>query len=73
MGTGRIVVAVAVAAMMGAVGASFTQAATGIKENGKTWIVDQGKYFKRWLPKLPSDDTTWEEWKKRHPLSDLLK
>jgi len=33
----------------------------------------QGKYSKRWLPKLPSDDTTWEEWKKRHPLSDLLK
>jgi len=41
MGTGRIAVAVAVAAMVGAAGASFTQAATVIKENGKTWIVDQ--------------------------------
>jgi hypothetical protein len=41
MGTGRIVVAVAVAAMMEAVGTSFTQAATVIKENGKTRIVDQ--------------------------------
>jgi len=42
MGAGRIAVAVAVAAMVGATGASFTQAATVIKENGKTWIVDQG-------------------------------
>jgi hypothetical protein len=42
MGTGRIVVAVAVAAMLGIVGLPFAQAATVIKENGKTWIVDQG-------------------------------
>ncbi|GAB4244731.1 MAG: hypothetical protein OHK0028_22930 [Deltaproteobacteria bacterium] len=41
MGTGRIAVAVAVAAMLGAVGASVTQAATVIKERGKIWIVDQ--------------------------------
>lgn len=41
MGTGQIAVAVAVAAMVGAAGASFTQAATVIKESGKTWIVDQ--------------------------------
>jgi hypothetical protein len=41
MGTGRIVVAVAVAAMLGIVGLPFAQAATVIKESGKTWIVDQ--------------------------------
>ena len=41
MGTGRIVVAVAVAAMLGIVALPFAQAATVIKENGKTWIVDQ--------------------------------
>lgn len=41
MRTARMVVAVAVAAMVGAVGASFTQAATVIKKSGKTWIVDQ--------------------------------
>ncbi|HYN74486.1 MAG TPA: hypothetical protein VER06_00700 [Candidatus Methanoperedens sp.] len=42
----RMVVAVAVAAMVGAVGASFTQAATVIKKSGKTWIVDQNS--ERW-------------------------
>jgi hypothetical protein len=50
------------------------------RETGTLWypyakglMGIQGKYFKRWLPKLPSDDTTWEEWRKRHPMSELLK
>jgi len=42
MGTGRFVVAVAVAAMLGTVGLPFVQAATVIRDNGKIWIADQG-------------------------------
>lgn len=41
METGRWIVTVAVAAMLGVVGPPFTQAATVIRESGKTWIVDQ--------------------------------
>jgi hypothetical protein len=33
----------------------------------------QGKYFKRWLGKVPSKDTVWEKWKKRHPNTKILK
>lgn len=32
----------------------------------------QGKYFKRWLPKISSQDTTWSKWTKKHPASKLL-
>ncbi len=42
MAAGRMVIAAAVATMAGALGASFTQAATVIEERGKSWIVDQG-------------------------------
>jgi len=50
------------------------------KETGTLWypyrkglMGIQGVYFKRWLPKIPSDDTLWRKWRKRHPGSDLLK
>ena len=33
----------------------------------------QGKYFKRWLPEIPSDDTQWKNWVKKHPGSKILK
>jgi hypothetical protein len=33
----------------------------------------QGKHFKRWLPKIPSEDTRWENWSKEHPNSAVLK
>ena len=33
----------------------------------------QGKYFKRWLPEVPSEDVHWGEWGKRHPESSILK
>ena len=33
----------------------------------------QGVYFKRWLLKVPSDDTLWRKWKKRYPNSAILK
>lgn len=49
------------------------------RETGTLWypyskglMGIQGKYFRRWLPKLTSDDTTWEEWKSRHPASRIL-
>ncbi|MBI5418474.1 MAG: DUF3179 domain-containing protein [Deltaproteobacteria bacterium] len=49
------------------------------RETGTLWypyrnglMGIQGKYFKKWLPKLPSEDTTWERWRKRHPSSELL-
>ncbi len=33
----------------------------------------QGKYFKRVLPKLESNDTTWGNWQESHPKSLILK
>jgi len=33
----------------------------------------QGKYFKRWLKQIPSEDTEWREWNKKHPKSRILK
>jgi hypothetical protein len=33
----------------------------------------QGKYFKRWLLEIPSDDTQWRKWVKKHPGSKILK
>ncbi|MCK5011319.1 MAG: DUF3179 domain-containing protein [Deltaproteobacteria bacterium] len=33
----------------------------------------QGKYFKKWLKKVPSKDTVWEKWKKKHPNTKILK
>jgi hypothetical protein len=33
----------------------------------------QGPFFNRWLPKLPSDDTTWEQWRRAHPGSGILR
>jgi hypothetical protein len=41
MGTGRSIIAVAVAAMFGVVDARFAQAAPVIKEGDKVYIVDQ--------------------------------
>ncbi|UCD81071.1 MAG: DUF3179 domain-containing protein [Desulfobacterales bacterium] len=39
-------------------------------ENGLMGI--QGVYFERWLPKLASDDTRWDEWKAKHPHSRIM-
>ena len=39
-------------------------------DNGLMGI--QGVYFERWLPKLPSDDTRWQEWKAKHPHSKII-
>ena len=33
----------------------------------------QGVYFKRWLPKLSSEDTRWQKWIKKHPDSRIMK
>jgi hypothetical protein len=33
----------------------------------------QGHYFGSWLEKLPSDDTIWRKWKKKHPDTKVLK
>ena len=33
----------------------------------------QGKHFKRWLPKISSQDTTWKDWKKDHARSKILR
>ena len=32
----------------------------------------QGKHFNKWLPKLDSDDTQWDEWRAKHPDSKVL-
>jgi hypothetical protein len=49
------------------------------KETGTLWypykkglMGIQGEYFKRWLPKIPSEDTKWRDWKKRYPDSLIL-
>jgi hypothetical protein len=50
------------------------------RETGSLWypykeglMSIQGKYFKRWLPKIPSEDTRWGKWKEEHPDSQILK
>jgi hypothetical protein len=49
------------------------------KESGSLWypykrglMGIQGKYFKKWLALIPSRDTNWKSWKKKHPDSLLL-
>jgi hypothetical protein len=32
----------------------------------------QGKYFKRWLPKISSEDTRWGKWEDKYPESKIL-
>jgi hypothetical protein len=32
----------------------------------------QGKYFKKWLPELESQNTKWRKWKKSYPKSRVL-
>jgi hypothetical protein len=33
----------------------------------------QGVYYKRWLSKIPSADTAWQNWVKQYPDSKLMK
>jgi hypothetical protein len=33
----------------------------------------QGTYFKKWLKKIPANDTTWQKWNKKHPDTKLLR
>jgi hypothetical protein len=33
----------------------------------------QGRYFERWLPIIPSRDTTWKKWLDENPGSKILK
>ncbi len=49
------------------------------RETGSLWYPDdqglqaiQGPLFKRRLPKLPSEDTRWDQWLKGHPQSRVL-
>ncbi len=49
------------------------------KETNSLWYPDddgligiQGVYFKRQLPEIPSSDTSWKEWKEKHPNSQVL-
>jgi hypothetical protein len=50
------------------------------RETGTLWypykkglMGIQGKYFRRWLSRLSSKDTTWGTWYKEHPESLLLR
>ncbi|MBW1852336.1 MAG: DUF3179 domain-containing protein [Deltaproteobacteria bacterium] len=50
------------------------------RETGSLWypfdeglMSIQGDFFKRWLPKIPSEDTLWKDWTKKHPNSSILK
>jgi len=50
------------------------------KETGSLWYPDtnglkgiQGHFFKRILPRRPSEDTRWNTWKRNHPDSKILK
>jgi hypothetical protein len=50
------------------------------RETGTLWypyekglMGIQGKYFKRWLPKISSKDTKWRDWSEKHPKSSILK
>ncbi len=32
----------------------------------------QGIFFKQWLPKLESEDTQWEKWRRKNPDSKII-
>ncbi len=49
------------------------------KETESLWYPDerslvgiQGKYFKRRLHEIPSEDTRWKKWESKHPHSKIL-
>ncbi len=49
------------------------------RETGSLWypyekglMGIQGVYFKKWLPKMPSEDTRWRDWVNKHPDSKIL-
>jgi hypothetical protein len=49
------------------------------RETGTLWypyrrglMGIQGQYFKRWLPRLDSEDTLWRKWRNDHPESRVL-
>jgi len=49
------------------------------RETGTLWYPDrkglmgiQGKYFKRWLDEIPSEDTVLEKWKNKHPNTKIV-
>ncbi|MFO8086134.1 MAG: DUF3179 domain-containing (seleno)protein [Desulfobacterales bacterium] len=50
------------------------------KETGTLWYPYRkglmgihGTYYKKWLPKISSKDTTWKKWSNRHPGTKLMK
>ncbi len=50
------------------------------RETGSLWypydkglMAIQGTFFQRWLPRLDSEDTTWERWRRKHPGTRLMK
>jgi hypothetical protein len=50
------------------------------KETGSLWypyreglMGIQGVYFERWLPKIDSEDTHWQNWAEKHPKSKIIK
>jgi len=32
----------------------------------------QGTFFKQWLPKLKSEDTQWQKWRRKNPDSKII-
>jgi hypothetical protein len=49
------------------------------RETGTLWYPDrkglmgiQGKYFKRRLEEIPSEDTVLEKWKNKHPNTKIV-
>ena len=50
------------------------------KETGTLWypyeeglMGIQGVYFQRWLPEIPSKDTSWQDWKNTYPSSKIMR
>jgi len=50
------------------------------RETGTLWypykkglMGIQGPFFKKWLPKIASQDTRWKKWRKQHPDSLIVK
>ena len=50
------------------------------KESGSLWypykkglMGIQGRYYKRWLPIVESQDTRWGQWETHHPDTEVLR
>lgn len=59
---------------LGAAGAKVVVNYAGHKDGAEKVVrhIKEGEYFKRWLPKISSEDTRWGKWEDKYPESEIF-